>query len=147
MRSEWHSRLRAAADPWLLALGAVLLACAPVLPGISRLLVLPALLLAPGYAFMRLLGRDVEWESIGIAVPVSIMVVIFSSLALYVSGVRLEALSLGPVLGAATALCLAGSYGRQSLVGRRADSRGGSAGSEFAHADDDFDVRERAPSR
>ncbi len=144
MRREWHSRLRTAGDPGLLALGAVLLVCAPVLPGISRLLVLPALLLSPGYAFMRLLGREVEWRSIGIAVSVSIMLVIFASLALYVSGVRLERLSLGPVLGAVTALCLAGSYSRQLLAGRREPPQRFAAGPAPGPHDDVVDVREPA---
>jgi hypothetical protein len=144
MHREWHSRLRAAGDPGLLALGAVLLVCAPVLPGISRLLVLPALLLSPGYAFMRLLGREVEWRSIGIAVSVSIMLVIFVSLALYVSGVRLERLSLGPVLGAVTALCLASSYSRQLLAGGREPPQRLAAGPAPGPRDDVVDVREPA---
>lgn len=142
-----YSRLREAADPGLLALGAVLLICAPVLPGISRLLVLPALLLSPGYAVMRLFGRDVEWRSIGIAVPASITLVISCSLALYVSGIRLDRLSLGPVLGAVTALCLACSYSRQALVGRREGPQRRAVGPASGQTDDVVDVRERATSR
>lgn len=118
MTGGWRIRLQRAGEPGLLVLGAVLLICAPVLPGLSRLVLLPALLLSPGYAFMRLLGREVEWRAISIAAPVSAMLVICTSLALYVSGIRLERLSLGPVLGAITALFLAGSYRRELLAAR-----------------------------
>ena len=103
-----------ARDPGLLAVvGAVLLMCAPVLPGLSRLVVLPALLLAPGYALLRLLGQATGMRSISVAVPVSLVLAVCASLVLDVSGIRLDPLSLGLVLGAVTALFLAGSYGRQ----------------------------------
>ncbi len=116
VRREWRSRLKAVRDPVLLALGAVLLACAPVLPGLSRLVVLPALLLAPGYALLRLLGQVAGPRSISLAVPVSLVLAICASLVLDASGVRLGPLSLGSLLGAVTALFLAGSYGRQLIA-------------------------------
>lgn len=111
-----RTRLQAALDPGLLVVGAALLMCAPALPGGSRLVVLPALLLAPGYAFLRLLGQTSGARSVSIAVPVSLVLDICASLVLDVSGIRLGPLSLGWMLGAVTALFLAGSYGRQ-LVG------------------------------
>jgi UvrD-like helicase C-terminal domain len=115
----WRTRLQVAGDPGLLAVvGAVLLLCAPVLPGLSRLVVLPALLLAPGYAFLRLLGQGTGMRSISVAVPVSLVLAVSASLVLDVSGIRLGPLSLGLVLGAVTALFLAGSYGRQLVAGR-----------------------------
>ena len=86
--------------------------CAPVLPGLSRLVVLPALLLAPGYAFLRLLGQAAGMRSISVAVPVSLVLAICASLLRDVSGVRLSPLSLGLLLGAVTALFLVGSYRR-----------------------------------
>ena len=92
--------------------------CAPVLPGLSRLVVLPALLLAPGYAFLRLLGQAAGMRSISVAVPVSLVLVICASLLRDVSGIRLSPLSLGLLLGVVTALFLAGSYGRQPDAGR-----------------------------
>ena len=109
---------RWARDPGPLAAGAVLLLCAPVLPGLSRLVVLPALLLAPGYALLRLLGQAADRRSIAIAVPASLVLVILASLVLDVSGIALGPLSLGLILGAVTAVLLAGSYARQ-LVGER----------------------------
>lgn len=118
---DWRSRLRAAGDRGLLATGAVLLMCAPVFPGLSRLVVLPALLLAPGYALLHLLGQAPDRRSIAVAVPVSLVLVIFASLFLDVSGIPLGPLSLGLLLGAVTAVFLAGSYARQraaSLGGR-----------------------------
>jgi hypothetical protein len=106
-----------ARNPGLLALGgAVLLMCAPVFPGLSRLVVLPALLLAPGYALLRLLGQATGARSISVAVPVSLVLAICASLVLNASGIRLAPLSLGLLLGAATALFLAGSYGRQLVA-------------------------------
>lgn len=114
-------------SPWLIALGAALLMCASVLPGRSRLLVLPALLLAPGYAFLAALGRDAEIRTASLAVPVSLALVICASLALDVSGIRLDALSLGSLLGAATALLLAGAYGRELISARRRHRRRRSA--------------------
>src|SRR5215475_399805 len=97
----WRTRLQAARDPGLLAaVGAVLLMCAPVLPGLSRLVVLPALLLAPGYAFLRLLGRAAGMRSVSVAVPVSLVLAICASLLRDVSGVRLSPVSLGLLLGA-----------------------------------------------
>jgi hypothetical protein len=113
----WRTRLQGARDPGLLAVvGAVLLLCAPVLPGLSRLVVLPALLLAPGYAFLRLLGQATGMRSISVAVPVSLVLAICASLVLYASGIRLGPLSLGLLLGAVTALLLASSYGRQLVT-------------------------------
>jgi O-antigen/teichoic acid export membrane protein len=119
----WRTRLRVARDqvardPGLLAVaGAVLLMCAPVLPGLSRLVVLPALLLAPGYALLRLLGKATGTRSISVAVPVSLVLAVCASLVLDVSGIRLGPLSLGLLLGAVTALLLAGSYRRQLAAG------------------------------
>ena len=119
MPRRWRARLQVARDqvardPGLLAVvGAVLLMCAPVLPGLSRLVVLPALLLAPGYAFLRLLGQATGTRSISVAVPVSLVLAVCASLLLDVSGIRLGPVVLGSLLGAVTALFLAGSYGRQ----------------------------------
>jgi hypothetical protein len=120
----WQPRLQVARDqvardPGLAGVGAgaVLLMLAPVLPGLSRLVVLPALLLAPGYAFLRLLGRAVGTRSISMAVPVSLVIVILSSLVLDVIRIRLSPVSLGLMLGVITALLLAGSYARQLLAG------------------------------
>ena len=116
----WRTSLRAARNPGLLAfVGAVLLICAPALPGLSRLVVLPALLLAPGYALLRLLGQASGQRSISVAVPVSLVLAVCASLVLDVSGIRLGPLSLGLLLGAVTALCLAGSYGRQLSASSR----------------------------
>ena len=116
---DWRSRLRAARGPGLLAAGAVLLMCAPVFPGLSRLVVLPALLLAPGYALLRLLGQAADGRSIAVAVPVSLVLVIIASLFLDVSGIPLGPRSLGFLLGAVTAVFLAASYARQLAVGAR----------------------------
>ena len=116
---EWRTRLQVARDPGLLAVvGAVLLMCAPVLPGLSRLVVLPALLLAPGYALLRLLGQATGVRSISVAVPVSLVFAVCASLVLDASGIRLGPLSLGLALGAVTALFVAGSYCRQLVAGR-----------------------------
>jgi UvrD-like helicase C-terminal domain len=118
----WRTRLQVARDqvtrdPGLLAfVGAVFLICAPVLPGLSRLVVLPALLLAPGYALLRLLGQATGPRSISVAVPVSLVLAVCASLVLDVSGIRLGPLSLGLLLGTVTALLLAGSYGRQLVA-------------------------------
>jgi len=71
------ARDQVARDPGLLVgVGAVLLMCAPVLPGLSRLVVLPALLLAPGYALLRLLGQATGMRSISVAVPVSLVLAV-----------------------------------------------------------------------
>lgn len=119
----WWTRLQVARDqvaqdPGLLAVvGAVLLICAPVLPGFSRLVVLPALLLAPGYALLRLLGQATGMRSISLAVPVSLVLAVCASLLLDVSGIRLGPVVLGSLLGGVTALFLAGSYGRQVVSG------------------------------
>lgn len=119
---RWRTRLQVARDqvardPGLLAfVGAVFLICAPVLPGLSRLVVLPALLLAPGYALLRLLGQATGMRSISVAVPVSLVLAVCASLVLDVSGVLLSPLSLGLLLGAITLLFLAGSYGRQLVA-------------------------------
>jgi len=112
-----RTRLRAARDPGLLSAGAVLLMCAPVFPGLSRLVVLPALLLAPGYASLRVLGRALDRRSISVAIPASLVLVVLASLFLDVSGIPLSPLSLGSLLGAVTAVFLAGSYGRQLAAG------------------------------
>ena len=111
-----RGRLQAERDPGLLlaAVGAVLLISAPLLPGLSRLVVLPALLLAPGYALLRLLGQVSGIRSVvSIAVPVSLVLAVCASLILDVTGIRLGPLSLGLLLGTVTALFLAGSYRRQ----------------------------------
>jgi hypothetical protein len=113
-----RTRLEAARDPGLLAAGAVLLMCAPVLPGLSRVVVLPALLLAPGYALLRLLGQAADMRSISVAIPLSLVLVVCASLILDVSGIRLGPVSLGLLLGGVTAVFLAGSYGRQRVAGR-----------------------------
>jgi hypothetical protein len=117
--------MRSPRDPGLLAAGAVLLMCAPVLPGLSRLVVLPALLLAPGYALLRLLGQAADRRSIAIAVPASLVLVILASLILDVTGVPLGPRSLGLMLGAVTAVFLAGSYASRmvaALPGRRRET-------------------------
>jgi ATP-dependent exoDNAse (exonuclease V) beta subunit len=115
LRSVWTLLAR---DPRLLAvIGAVLLVCAPVLPGLWRLVVLPALLLAPGYALLRLLGEATGTRSISVAVPVSLVLAVCASLLLDVSGIRLGPLSLGLLLGLVTALLLLGSYGRPLAAG------------------------------
>jgi DNA helicase-2/ATP-dependent DNA helicase PcrA len=107
--------------------------CAPVLPGFSRLVVLPALLLAPGYALLRLLGQATGMRSISVAVPVSLVLAVCASLLLDVSGIRLSPLSLGLLLGAVTALFMAGSYGRQLVAGQlRQDRRTSSGDRELA---------------
>jgi O-antigen/teichoic acid export membrane protein len=117
MLREWRPRLQAARDPGLLAgAGAVLLMCAPLLPGLARLIVLPALLLAPGYAFLRLLGQATGPRSISVVVPVSLVLAVCASLLLDVTGIRLGPASLGLLLGAVTALFLAISY-RRRLAG------------------------------
>ena len=114
----WRGRLQAERDPGLLlaAVGAVLLVSAPLLPGLSRLVVLPALLLAPGYALLRLLGLVSSIRSVSIAVPVSLVLAVCASLILDVTGIPLGPLSLGSLLGAVTALFLAGSYRRQLVA-------------------------------
>lgn len=118
MTPEWRTRLQVARDPGFLAgVGAVLLMCAPVLPGLSRLVVLPALLLAPGYALLRLLGQANGMRSTSVAVPASLVLAICASLVLDVSGIRLGPASLGLLLGVVTALFLAGSYRRQLVAG------------------------------
>ncbi len=112
MRHEQRTYLHPAPHSGLLAfVGAVLLICAPVLPGLSRLVVLPALLLAPGYALLRLLGQATGPRSVSLAVPVSIVLAVCASLVLNASGIRLGPLSLGSLLGAVTILLLAGAYG------------------------------------
>jgi hypothetical protein len=132
------TRLPAAIDPGLLAVGAVLLMCAPLLPGPARLVVLPALLLAPGYAFLRLLGRAVDMRSISLAVPVSIVLIVCASLILDVSHVRLGPVSLGLLLGALTALFVLWSYGRQMIADR--------TGSHRRQPPDDWDLVQRDPT-
>jgi ATP-dependent DNA helicase UvrD/PcrA len=113
----WRTRPQVMRDPGLLAVvGAILLMCAAVLPGLSRLVVLPALLLAPGYALLRLLGQATGPRSISVAVPASLVLAVCASLVLDVSGIRLGPLSLGLLLGAATILLLAGSYDRQLVA-------------------------------
>ena len=124
VRRDWRSRLRATGDRGLLAAGAVLLMCAPVFPGLSRLVVLPALLLAPGYALLHLLGQAPDRRSITVAVPASLVLVIMASLLLDVSGIPLGPVSLGLLLGAVTALFLVGSYARQRPASMRGWLRG-----------------------
>jgi hypothetical protein len=123
---RWRGRLQVTEDPGpiLAGVGAVLLMCSQLLPGLTRLVVLPALLLCPGYALLRLLGQATSPRSISLAVPVSIVLAVCASLLLDVSGVRLDGLSLGILLGAVTALFLAGSYGRQLLAGPLQRHRG-----------------------
>jgi hypothetical protein len=103
--------------PALVALGAVLLVCSHFLPGLWRIVVLPALLLAPGFALLRMLGQVTDWHSVTIAVPVSIVLVICASLVLDVCGIRLSSTSLGLLLGAATALFLGASSLRYMVTG------------------------------
>ncbi|MDR2985022.1 MAG: DUF1616 domain-containing protein [Nocardiopsaceae bacterium] len=118
VQREWRTSWPGAESPALLAFaGAVLLMCAPLLPGLSKLVVLPALLLAPGYALLRLFGHSAGQRSISLAVPLSLVLAVCASLVLNVSGVRLGTLSLGLLLGAVTVLCLAGSYARQLAAG------------------------------
>jgi hypothetical protein len=128
--------LHAARGQGLMAVGAVLLMCAPVLPGLWRLVVLPALLLAPGYALLRLLRQPSGRQSIAIAVPASIVLIIIASLILDVSGVPLGPVWLGLMLGGMTAVFLAGSYalqlvasppGRHRETPRRPEADGSSA--------------------
>jgi len=121
---DWRSRLHATGDRGLLATGAVLLMCAPVFPGLSRLVVLPALLLAPGYALLHLLGQAPDKRSITVAVPASLVLVIMASLLLDVSGIPLGPLSLGLLLGAVTAVFLVGSYARPRPASLRRWLRG-----------------------
>jgi transposase InsO family protein len=117
VQPRWKTGPQVARYPGLLAFaGAILLICAPVFPGLSRLVVLPGLLLAPGYALLRLLGQAAGTRSISVAVPVSLVLAICASLVLNVSGIRLGPLSLGLLLGAVTALFLAGSYCRQLVA-------------------------------
>jgi hypothetical protein len=143
MPREWLNRLQMARDPGLLrdprllaGVGAVLLMCAPVLPGLSRLVVLPALLLAPGYAFLRLLGQPTGVRSIAIVVPVSLVLAVCASLVIDVSGMVLRPFSLGLLLGAVTALFLAGSYGRQLLADQSRQHRGTPPGDQEPAAGD-----------
>ena len=112
-----RTRLQATRDTEFLAVGAVLLMCAPLFPGLSRIVVLPALLLAPGYALLRLLGQAAGLRSIPTAVPVSLALTVCASLFLDASGIRLDPLSLGELLGTVTVLLLAGSYGRRLVAG------------------------------
>lgn len=112
-----RTRLEALLAPGLVALGAVVLMCAPLFPGHWRLVVLPAVLLAPGHALLRLLGQPTGWPSISIAAPVSIVLVICASLIIDVSGIRLSSSSLGLLLGAGTALFLGASYWRHVVTG------------------------------
>jgi hypothetical protein len=133
----WRARLRAVRDPAILALvGAALLMCAPVLPGLSRLIVLPALLLAPGYALLRLLGQATGVRSVTVAVPVSLVLAVCASLVLDVSDIRLGPLSLGLLLGVLTALFLAGSCrGQLSMALLRRRRRTPAGGREQSRTD------------
>lgn len=124
----WWERLAPAVLPVLVALGAVLLMCASLLPGLWRVVVLPALLLAPGYALLRVLGQTTDRHSIAIAIPVSIVLTIFASLLVHVSQIRLGPSSLGLLLGAATALFLGASYWRHVLAGLPRSRRTGALG-------------------
>jgi DNA helicase-2/ATP-dependent DNA helicase PcrA len=89
---------------------------------------LPALLLAPGYALLRLLGQATGMRSISVAVPVSLVLAVCVSLILDISGSRLSPLSLGPLLGEITALFLVGSYGRELVPGPPWQHRGTPSG-------------------
>src|ERR1700722_15200757 len=149
---DWRTRLEVARDQvardsgLLAGIGAVLLMCAPVLPGLSRLVVLPALLLAPGYALLRLLGQATGMRSFSIAVPLSLVLAVCASLVLDVAGIRLGPLSLGSLLGAGTAFFLAGPYGRQLVAGppgRRWRTPSGDRG--LARPDSDDDVGPKVP--
>ena len=120
---EVLARRRGAVDHLLVAAGAVLLMCAAVLPGFARLILLPALLLAPGYALLSLLGQSAGRRPVSMAVPVSLVLIITASLVLYVSGIRLGPASLGLSLGAVTALFLAGFCGRQLIDHRSGQHR------------------------
>jgi hypothetical protein len=133
----WRTHLQAARDqvardPGLAGAGAgaILLMFAPVLPGLTRLIVLPALLLAPGYACLRLLGRPAGARSVSMAVPVSLVLIICASLVLDATRIRLSPVSLGLLLGTITALCLAGSYGRQLVTGPLGQPRRTPSGDE-----------------
>jgi hypothetical protein len=118
MPRRWLADLHVPGGPGLAAfVGGVLLMAAPLLPGLCRLIVLPALLLAPGYALLRLLRQAGGLRSISIAVPVSLAIVICAALILDASGIRLSALSLGPLIGGITILSVVGSYGRQLFAG------------------------------
>jgi hypothetical protein len=131
VRPGWRSSLRGARDPAVLAFaGAILLVCAPALPGLARIIVLPALLLAPGYALLRLLGQAAGPRSISVAVPVSLVLAICAALVLDASGIGLGPLSLGLSLGTVTALLLAGSYGRQLAAGQRPRDHGAAQGDQ-----------------
>jgi O-antigen/teichoic acid export membrane protein len=97
---------------------------------------LPALLLAPGYALLRLLGQANGMRSISVAVPVSLVLAVGATLLLDASGVRLGPLVLGSLLGAVTALFLAGSYGRQLVADLPRQHRGTPSGDrELARRD------------
>lgn len=125
VQQDSRDRLWAARDPGLLVLGAILLFLSPALPGLTRIVVLPALLLAPGFAFLRVLGQRPDWRSVSVAVPASIVVIICAVLLLDVSNVRLEPVSLGFTLGSFTALCVAVPYARQLTAGAGRGGRGG----------------------
>jgi hypothetical protein len=121
---EHIHRKHADSAEWILIAGALLLLCAPVLPSPARIIVLPALLLAPGYSLLRLIGHGAgDLPGISLAIPFSLVVVICVSLLLDVAGIRLGASSLGPALGALTALLLASSYGRRALPPRRGNRK------------------------
>lgn len=108
-----------ARDSWLLIGGGVLLTVAGVLPHGARIVVLPALLLVPGYALLLLLGRPPSWRGLSIAVPVSLVMAMCASLLLDVLGIRLDAVSLGSTLGAGTLLFVAGAYALEASSARR----------------------------
>ncbi len=91
---------------------------AGVLPHSARIVVLPALLLAPGYALLQLLGRPLSWRGLSIAVPASLVLAMCASLLLGVVGIRLDAISLGSTLGAGTLLFVAGSYALEARTAR-----------------------------
>ncbi len=131
MPRERPARVHEARDPGLVAIGALLLLCAPVLPGPARLVVLPALLLAPGHAFLRMLGQPAGWRSVSVAVPVSLVLAMCAALVIDVSGIRLGATSLGSVLGAVTLLCLAIPFARQLPAGQDQPGRHGARGGDW----------------
>jgi hypothetical protein len=86
----------------LLALGcAVLLFAASAI----RLIILPALLFAPGWSLIYLLCGARVWTSPWSAVvPLSLVMTALVSLLLDVCGVRLDATTLGAALGALTSI-------------------------------------------
>jgi hypothetical protein len=85
-------------------------------------------------------------RSIPVAVPVSLVLVVCASLVLDVTGIRLGPLSLGLLLGAVTALFLAGSYGRLLVAGPLQQHRRTPPGDgELVRRDAAIDERKMTP--